>query len=476
GWVCSLPASYQATETLCDGLDNDCDGTTDEGCLTPTTPSDLRVDRGDTLGSNNSVQPVIEGNGGARAFAAWMDQRGTGGAHIYYSRYSDATDTFATPIRLDSSNGPAIGPRIAVSSASVLTGVWADFRGGTNYREIYSTRSTNTGASFGGNVRLNPGQNRDSFNVEVAQSGSRVYVVYEVFTSARNRHIYLARSSNSGASFSAPVRIDHGDDVAVPGFVAATPVVAASGSRVYVVWRDNRNGGLDIYLSRSVNSGASFGAADQRVDLGDAPGASSGFSPTVAAEGDNVYVAWVDDRSGSSFDVYFNRSTDAGSSFLASAVNVDGDSLPHDTVEPTLLAPSPGVVLVGFVDYRFGFPDVFARRSPNAGMTFAPAARLDTGTLEGASGSFELRLAAEGPLIGAVFSDERDGMLDIYANYSLDGGQNWQPSDVRLDSTAIPGSSDSVEPDVAVSGGALRAVWVDHRSGANGDIYGRVLR
>jgi len=33
-----------------------------------------------------------------------------------------------------------------------------------------------------------------------------------------------------------------------------------------------------------------------------------------------------------------------------------------------------------------------------------------------------------------------------------------------------------VEPDVAVSGGAVRAVWVDHRSGANGDIYGRVLR
>ena len=75
-----------------------------------------------------------------------------------------------------------------------------------------------------------------------------------------------------------------------------------------------------------------------------------------------------------------------------------------------------------------------------------------------------------------MFSDDRSGMLDIYANYSLDGGANWQPNDVRLDSTGIPGSSDSVEPDVAVSGGAVRAVWVDHRSGANGDIYGRVLR
>ena len=476
GFRCSLPATYQTTETLCDGMNNDCDGATDEGCLSLRTATDLRVDTGDAAGAENSVQPVIEGNGSTRAYAAWMDQRGSGGAHIFYARYDDATDAFAAPLQLDVTNGPAIGPRLAVSSTSILTGVWADFRGGTNYREVYSTRSTNTGASFGANTRLNPGQNIDSFNIELATSGSYVYVVYEVFTSVRNRHIYLTRSSDSGATFSAPVRIDHGNDVTVPGYVAATPVVAASGSRVYVVWRDNRNGGLDIYLSRSVNNGATFGATDKRVDVGDAAGASSGFAPSVAAEADNVYVAWVDDRSGASFDVYFNRSTDAGATFLASAVDVDDDSLAHDTVEPTVLAPSPGAVVVGFVDYRFGFPDVFARRSVDAGLSFGAAARLDTGTAEGASGSYELRLAAEGALIGAVFSDDRSGMLDIYANYSLDGGANWQPNDVRLDSTGIPGSSDSVEPDVAVSGGAVRAVWVDHRSGANGDIYGRVLR
>ena len=29
---CSAPATYEADEATCDGLDNDCDGTTDEGC------------------------------------------------------------------------------------------------------------------------------------------------------------------------------------------------------------------------------------------------------------------------------------------------------------------------------------------------------------------------------------------------------------------------------------------------------------
>jgi len=31
GWVCDFPGSYEPVETRCDGLDNDCDGETDEG-------------------------------------------------------------------------------------------------------------------------------------------------------------------------------------------------------------------------------------------------------------------------------------------------------------------------------------------------------------------------------------------------------------------------------------------------------------
>ena len=248
-------------------------------------------------------------------------------------------------------------------------------------------------------------------------------------------------------------------------FVAASPRVAAAGSNVYVVWRDNRNAGLDVYLRRSSNSGSSFVAGETRVDVGDAAGANSSFSPTIAAEGSNVYVAWVDDRDMGSFDIWLNRSNDDGATWLAGALQLDQDVFSHDSIEPTVVAPSPGIALVGWVDFRSGFPDIYSARSADAGTSWNTPLRVDTGTAQGAFGSMDLAFGAAGDLVVAAWADDRSGFLDIYANFSLDGGVNWQPQDYRLDSSPL-GTSDSEKPAVFVEPGVAHVVWEDHRVGA----------
>ncbi|MFK8003673.1 MAG: MopE-related protein [Polyangiales bacterium] len=462
GWRCSFPDTYQSIETLCDGPDNDCDGTADEGCLVVQPSSATRVDVGDAAGEHNSVQPFMTSNG-SNLYAAWMDLRGGGRARTYFSRSTNGGGSFSSPFRLDINGGAAIGPRVVVSGTNVNT-LWADFRGGTSYREVMHRRSTNSGASFLTASRINPSMNTDSFNVQLAVSGSNVYAVYESFTTPSERHVFLLRSTNNGSSFAAPVQLDHGTGAS---FVAATPQIAAAGSDVHVVWRDNRAGALNVFHVRSTDSGASFSASDRRLDSGS--GAS--FAPVVGAEGNNVYVAWVDDRSGSSFDINFARSTNRGGTFSA-ATSIDDDPLPHDSSQPTITAPSGGLVVVSWVDYRFGFADIIVRRSNSAGATFDSAQRLDTGTAPGTSGSFDVSLDGSGSLIGAAWVDDRAGNLDIHANFSLDGGATWQPQDYRLDS----GTGDSTAPFVNVSNTSVHAIWSDVRTMTpNADIYYRRL-
>ena len=483
GWACDPPAAFQATESICDGDDNDCDGSTDEGCLSPVG-TDRRLDTHVGASAENSVQPAVTGDGSSRVYAAWMEVSDR--AHVYFARSTDNGGSFGAPVRLDSAGGAAIGPELASSGTDDVVGVWADFRGGTNYREIYSRFSTNRGGTFAGNVKVNAAgetATRDSFGVDIAASGNNVYVVYEAFQTNRRRQVYFSRSTDNGASWSTPVQLSTPMGTT---FVAATPRVAASGNRVYVVWRDNRSGALDVYMRRSTNGGSTF-QPEQRVDVGDAAGSSVSTSPDVAAEGDNVYFVWVDDRDGGSLDIWMNRSIDAGATLLGAAVKLDQDPVfPHDSIQPRVVATSAGGAVAAWVDYRSGFADVLAVRTDDAFMSFSEPARLDTGTSPGASESLDLELAASGAMVAAAWSDDRSGALDVYANVSLDGGENWQPSDYRMDTDTL-GVADSQDPHVYVGNGRVHVIWVDHRAGGscpspmmmscpNGDIFHRRLQ
>jgi hypothetical protein len=91
--------------------------------------------------------------------------------------------------------------------------------------------------------------------------------------------------------------------------------------------------------------------------------------------------------------------------------------------------------------------------------------------------TYDVTAAAVGSTVFAVWADDRSGALDIWGNYSLDGGGIFQPVDLRFDASTA-GSSASSTPAVyaTTEAGApiLHVTWVDRRAdNVTGDIYYR---
>jgi hypothetical protein len=92
----------------------------------------------------------------------------------------------------------------------------------------------------------------------------------------------------------------------VPLFLAP---IAASGDNVYVTWWDNKTGNWEVFFARSTDNGETF---DNAINLSNAMGRSE--DSNIAASGDNVYVTWWDNKTGTR-EVYFRASTDNGETF-----------------------------------------------------------------------------------------------------------------------------------------------------------------
>jgi hypothetical protein len=137
-----------------------------------------------------------------------------------------------------------------------------------------------------------------------------------------NDEIFYSRSTNGGETFNGGTTSTN--PVGPSRNLRSTPPRAsndhqlvAEGNNVYVVWVDYTTGSGDIYFKRSTNNGASFGST---INLSRGRGFSflSSRDPDMAAQGSRVSVVWAvyPSRTGTGpGEIIFGESTNNGNSF-----------------------------------------------------------------------------------------------------------------------------------------------------------------
>ncbi len=393
----------------------------------------------------NSFAPQIAVDPSGNINVVWGDD--TPVAEIFFSRSSDGGATFFTPKNLSNNTGASFAPQIAVDPSGNINVVWGDNTPGSV--DILFSRSTDGGATFSTpkNVSNNTGTSF-AHRVAVDASGD-INVVWEDDTPG-NFDIFFSRSTDGGATFSAPKNLSNNT-----GFSFEPQIAVDASGNINVVWPDTTPGNVDTFFSRSSDGGATFTAPK---NLSNNTGTS--FAPQIAMDASgNINVVWKDDTPGNS-EIFFNRSTDGGATF-STPKNLSNNT--GFSSDPQVAVDSSSDINVVWEDDTPGNFDIFFSRSTDGGATFSTLENLSNNT--GESFFPQIAMDASGD-INVVWRDNTPGSLDIFFSRSTDGGATFSTAKNLSNNTG--GSFDPLMT-LDVSGN-INVVWFDDTPG-NFDIF-----
>ena len=321
---------------------------------------------------------------GSLVHVVWVDLR-DGNAEVYYKRSSDRGLNWGSDIRLTYNSGQSWNPCVACQG-QVVHVVWSDTRSGN--LDVYYKRSSDGGFTWGPDVQLTNDLTW-SYYPSLAVHDSSVYMV------ALSGGLICRRSADCGMTWQGATTLST-DAYLTPG-----PSVAASEYGVYVTWVGIRDGNEEIYFKRSTSRGTTWGP-DARLSFD----SHTSSDPSIAMSGTCVHVVWSDDRTGDGSEVYYRQSMDDGESWGAETRMTTS---PDWSTSPSVAA-SGSNVHIAWQDARTGDFEIIYRRSTDGGTSWGADFAL---TNDPASSLYPSATVSDSALF-VVWTDERTGGSDIF--------------------------------------------------------------
>jgi len=362
--------------------------------------------------TNDQVSPAIVADGAGGAIVAWDDRRTPPLTGLYAQRINSAgvVQWAANGVALTIAAVASV-PTIVSDGAGGANVAWEDFRA-AGVRDIYARRVDAAGTPQGtaNGVAVCTATNQQFAPQIVSDNAGGAIVVWEDLRTGGIRDIYAHRFVPGGSTNWAL----NGEPICTATGQQNNPTLVSNGNGgAILTWSDARNASdINIY-AQHIDSAGDVGWIIDGVALCAAIGTQT-FPAIVSDGGTGAIVAWQDNRSGTSIDIYAQR---VGST---SAVQWAGD----------------GVAL----------------------CTQAATQTTAAITTDGAGGAI------------VTWTDSRDvGGTDIYAQrVSFSGVVQWTSNGVPLTTGALLQLDSKIAFDGA--GGAI-AVWNDLRSNVAYDVY-----
>jgi len=472
---CTLPAVCPPPAEVCNGLDDDCDGVTDDGftcaagsvvpcttscgttgtgtctsgceppsalaCTPPAETCNGAGDDCDTLIDEDlwgpapmpvrvtdtplpSERPSLSWNPAAGRFGlVWQEETGTAGGHVYFTLLDrDGGDALAGDVTVATASASVTHEHPAVTwSATTGVAQWGvvwSRSDSPSSSELYFRWVGADGASSGSETRVTTATGISNEPTIAWNASNRNYGIAWSDGRDANREIYFVLLTSSGTKPSG-----HTDQrlTTTSACISSRPWVAR-GTDWGVIWYEICTAGDlgQLFLARMNDSGeliaGSFGSpvADSAVQEW----------PRMVWNGTGWGVAWVDDRERSTSQAYFGRLTAAG------ALEAPALALTTAAGTPLGLEPANPVPAIGWDDTRREYVVVWSdtrNGTERCGGADCGAelyfARLDASgrkiggdrRITAAAGrAWRPTLANRGDGWGLAWADERDGNFEIY--------------------------------------------------------------
>ena len=245
-------------------------------------------------------------------------------------------------------------------------------------RDMLIYKSTNNGQTFFLHSTAVPGSGGSGEDKEwifcdpvvTNPTYNNIFITWTSFGPSRG--IKFRKSTNAGLNWSSTV------DVSSTTYGhQGSNVASGTNGDIYVVWR--RSG---VKFDKSTNSGTSFGTD---ATLSNVTSTNNGSFPFICVDYSNystrgnVYVVWADDRQSNSDDIWFQRSTNFGQSWLTSPIQVN-DVSTGEQYWPAIQCDTNGNLCVIYYDERTspGVMNSYFAYSTDAGNTWINQRLSDT--------------------------------------------------------------------------------------------------